>query len=396
MAWMIHFRGPKFTYMDYVYFLDQVCRARLQGHDRIEVSFDDVDFFYPDGMAPFVATVNHLTASGVSVGVVEPPSVKLREYWSAVGWLDGIRGTPMASRRGGTYVPLTPYTNAEELNAFITHALDVLSRTQAFPEGVLTAFEWSINEIADNVLVHADSPEPGWLQLTSYPDAHKVEFVVVDTGRGIRSSLSEGRDDLVSDEQAVSVAIEKGTTRNREVGQGNGLSGTLRIVSGAAGWANIHSGTGQIRLLEGDLHSGSVASHSGTLVTVTLPTQSPIDVSEALWGHVPTPAFETEFVDDSGVTFVVGSQATNFGNRATGERLRLKLKNIADMYPTEAVTVDFEGIDLMTSSFADEFIAKLVRELGSVRFFGRFRFANLSQFAATTLDQVIAQRLGSV
>lgn len=96
----------------------------------------------------------------------------------------------------------------------------------------------------------------------------------------------------------------------------------------------------------------------------------------------------------SGIRFALGS-ATNFGNRSTGERLRLKLKNLADLHSEEAVIVDFMGVDGMSASFADEFIARLVKKLGSTRFFGRYRFVNLSGFAATTLDQVIAQRLGS-
>lgn len=395
VAWTIDFQGTSFTYASYVYFLGQVERARERGEARIEVSFDSIEFFYPDGMAPFVAAVMHFVNSGLSVGVGRPRTTAQLEYWSSVGWLDGLQGVPPVRRRGGTYVPLTPYRNAEDLHVFLNYALDVLTETQSFPEGVLTAFEWSFYEVSDNVLVHADSQEPGWLQLTSYRDSQRVEFVVVDTGRGIRASLSEAISDLSSDEGAIAVAVEKGTTRDREVGQGNGLSGTLRIASGAKGWMNIHSGNGQLRWMEDKLHLASTSHHPGTLVTVTLPTRDPIDVSEALWGHVPVPAFETQYVTDQGIRFVLGSEATNFGNRSTGERLRLKLKNLADLHTKEAVVVDFKGVDVMSASFADEFIAKLVKELGPTRFFGRYRFVNLSGFAATTVDQVITQRLGS-
>lgn len=281
MAWMIEFQGPSFAYKDYVYFLGQLERARLRGEARIEVSFDRVSFFYPDGMAPFVAMVNHVVAQGLSVGVGEPATRELLDYWGSVGWLDHLQGTNASLHRGRSYLPLTAYRVADELNSFINDTLDLLAQSQAFPQGVLTGFEWSINEIADNVLVHADSDEPGWLQMTSYPEAQKVEFVVVDTGRGIRASLSESHPDLKSDEQAVATAIEKGTTRDRSVGQGNGLSGTIRIASGASGFVNIHSSRGQVRLLGQTVHRDTVAPHQGTLVTVTLPTGAEINVSEA-------------------------------------------------------------------------------------------------------------------
>lgn len=153
----------------------------------------------------------------------------------------------------------------------------------------------------------------------------------------------------------------------------------------------LGSGNGQLRGVEEELHLSTTSHHPGT----TLPTRDKIDVSEAWWGHLFVPAFENQYVTGQGIRFALGSEATNFGNRSTGERLRLKLKNLADLRSEEAVIVDFMGVGVMSASLADEFIAKLVKELGSTRFFGRYRFVNLSGFAATTLDQVIAQRLGS-
>ena len=395
MAYTIKFQGPSFGYKDYVVFLRRVAYARDRGETRIEADFDSVDFFYPDGMAPFVASVTHFVNTGLPVRVGLPRTDDLVDYWDQVGWLDGIGGTGRVRQRASTYVPLTPYRNADEIHAFLNSALDVLSETQALSDGALTAFEWSFDEISDNVLLHADSleTEPAWLQMTSYPENQLVEFVVVDTGRGIRASLSEAYPNLESDQQAVEQAVEQGITRNREIGQGNGLSGTLRIATGAQGWMNLHSGSGQLRQMETTLYQSTTAVHPGTLVTLTLPTHKPIDVSEALWGHVPVPAYESRYVTGDGIQFTVQEEAPNFGNRSTGEQLRLKLQNLAQLHPDEAVIVDFTDADVLSASFADEFIAKLVKELGVVQFFGRFRFKGLSRFAATTIDQVVAQRL---
>ena len=114
---------------------------------------------------------------------------------------------------------------------------------------------------------------------------------------------------------------------------------------------------------------------------------------EALWGYDPVPAFESRYVTGDGIRFALIEEAPNFGNRSTGEKLRLKLRNLAEIYPDEPVIVDFNSIEVLSASFADEFIAKLVKELGATRFFGRYRLMGLSRFAATTVDQVIAQRL---
>ncbi len=359
----------------------------------MEANFYSVEFCMPDGMAPFVATVSHLVKSGYHVDIVKPRKEELVDYWKLAGWLDGIVGTGHVPSQGSTYVPLTPYTEADEIHSFLNRALDIVARTQAFSEGVLTAFEWSFYEMSDNVLLHSGLSEPAWLQMTSLPEKQQVEFVVVDNGRGIRASLSEYFPDLNSDLEAVELAVKRGTTRNRDIGQGNGLSGTLRIASAASGWMNLHSGRGQLRWLEDNRYASTAHNHPGTLVTVTLPTHKPIDLSRALWGYVPTTSFESRYVTGSGILFVIKEEASNFGNRSTGERLRLKLSNLAQLHPDEAVIIDFEGVEVLSASFADEFVAKLVKELGVMRFFGRFRFKGLSQFAATTVDNVIAQRL---
>lgn len=282
MAYRISFQGRGFGYSDYVYFLSQVEYAKKHGEERIEVVFDAVDFFYPDGMAPFVATVNHLVNKGYSVSVGKPRTIEMINYWKYVGWLNGIEGKGSIQQRGSTYVPLTRYRTAEEIHKFLNDALDVLSTTQTFPEGVLESFEWSFYKISDNVLQHSASHEPAWLQMTSYQRTRKVEFVVVDTGQGIRNSLSESIPEMMSDQEAVARAVKKGTTRNRDIGQGNGLSGTLRIASSAQGWMNLHSGQGQIRWMEEQIHHATTSDHPGTLVTVTLPTGKPINISEAL------------------------------------------------------------------------------------------------------------------
>ena len=48
---------------------------------------------------------------------------------------------------------------------------------------------------------------------------------------------------------------------------------------------------------------------------------------------------------------------------------------------------------MISASFADELIARLVLEIGVTRFFSKVRLVNLSDLARRTVDAVIAQRL---
>ena len=47
---------------------------------------------------------------------------------------------------------------------------------------------------------------------------------------------------------------------------------------------------------------------------------------------------------------------------------------------------------MITSSFADEFIGKLVKELGFVQFSSRFRIINTNEYVSALLDKAISMR----
>ena len=65
---------------------------------------------------------------------------------------------------------------------------------------------------------------------------------------------------------------------------------------------------------------------------------------------------------------------------------------IVTQFPRSRVKVDFDSVALVSASFADEFIAKLVVELGNFSFFTRISVVNANGFISQTLDNVIRQR----
>lgn len=393
MRRLIAFENDTLTYGDYLHFLRRLGSAESDDVDHYVVDLSRPSFFRPEGMAPLIATIRSLTSRGRRVQLALPED-DLLTYFDSVGWSAALAGEQCPSfRKGSTYLPLSPYETYQELNSLVNDAISVLIENQVFLPGVREAIEWVLNETADNVLNHAASAEPGWLQVTSYPQSHNVDFVVVDTGRGITASLREAFPDLTSDSDAVALAVKKGITRNQEVGQGNGLSGLMRIASGAKGWVRIHSGSACLNLRRGDLVGpDQVPGHQGTLVTVSLPTRTPIDLSEALWGHNPAPAFDFGYLSEEGIAFRVADESPNFGNRYTAAQLRNKLLNLMKGNPNELVIIDFDGVQMVTSSFADEFVAKLAVEMGIVTFFGRCKLRGMTRFIENTVNEVLLQR----
>jgi anti-sigma regulatory factor (Ser/Thr protein kinase) len=363
---------------------------------HLEIDLSEVNFAHPSGMAPLVALVQHLTTTGWSFDVIFPSDDHLADYFTKAGWEAGIRGeAPPHRRLGASYFPLTPYTDHESLNPLMNAIVEHLASTAVYETGVIDAIASSLNEVADNVLLHAGERVSGWVQMVEQPKKNLIEFVVVDCGRGITESLRQ-RFTLKDDREAVMKAVEKGVTRDPSVGQGNGLAGTLRIAAASKGWANIHSGAGALRAMQDQpLICQIEARHLGTLVEVTLPTDRPINLAEALWGFEPMHELEMNYLQDhgQGVLVRVAEEATGFGNRASAKPVRFKVRNLMVQFPTEPITIDFDGATLISASFADELIARLVKEIGVTRFFSQVRLVNLSELARRTIDAVVAQRL---
>lgn len=368
----------------------------VAGPAVVDLDLSQVRFAHANGMAPTVATIQSLAEVGWRFDVVPPEEPFLKSYFEKAGWMAGIMGVdPPPPDPKNTYVPLTPYDDGEALNSVVNCVIEQLASTTALEGGVLDAIGWSLNEVADNVLNHAGSNVTGWLQMVAQPKKSLVEIVVVDRGRGIFDSLRGAYPALENDRDALCKAIEAGVTRDPAIGQGNGLAGTVRLAVAANGWTNIHSGAGSLRIMEGRTHVDEAVNHQGTLVELTIPTDREIDVASALWGYEPMHELELKYVseDGEGVLVRLVDEVTGFGNRASARPLRMKVRNLLTQFPDDVVTLDFEGATIISASFADEFVARLVKEIGPTRYFSKVRLVNVSELARRTIDAVIGQRL---
>lgn len=391
----IVFKGS-FGFRQYCDFL-QALNSR-HGDTNLVIDLSKIQFGYANGIVPLVSSIRSLHEQGITCDVILPEEEYIYSSFDKLGWTSGILGEdPKRDLRAGKFVPLTSYSTHDELNPLISEIIDVLARNTVFEPGVIDAIAWSMNEIADNVLLHAGDSVSGWIQVVDHPKKGFVDIVIVDSGMGISGSLKQAFPDLNDDVSAVLKAIERGVTRDQSVGQGNGLAGTVRIAEASKeAYVNIHSGSGQFRLQHEKTYSQKGPFHQGTLVELTLPTTRALDVADALWGFTPMNEFELRYLQDdgSGILVVIADETSGFGNRASARPVRVKIRNLIAQFPNEAVVLDFQRVNLISASFADELVARLVKEIGPTGFFSRVRLVNLSDFARRTIDAVISQRLG--
>ena len=199
-------------------------------------------------MVPILALVADYAERDRFVSFVYPEGTLMDLYFATAGWTAALTGQdPPAPSSRTTFTPLTSYIDHQTLNREIDLVLDVLAKVTVFGKGALFAIEWTLNEVADNVLVHAAKAR-GWMQVIARPVNKFVDIVVADRGPGVQAILRQGYPDLTSDTEALRLAVQPGVTRNKAVGQGNGLAGSFRIAQTTRGWMNLMSGSGDLRL----------------------------------------------------------------------------------------------------------------------------------------------------
>jgi len=105
-------------------------------------------------------------------------------------------------------------------------------------------------------------------------------------------------------------------------------------------------------------------------------------------------AWEEATTDDDHITIYIKDVAVGTGTRRAGERIRKYVTNVL-IQNNQPVELNFSGVENISSSFADEFVGKLVQSFGVIEFNKCFRVVKYSDYVKILLDKAISQRLAS-
>lgn len=371
-------------------------RFEKQGFDDVELCLD-LSNAYPNGVVPLVILLDAYRRQGKEIEVSLVGDAGMAGLFERNNWLHCLDPVRYETPKNAPPSALFPFASDSELNDLVNREVDsVLGRLQ-FAEGVAQAFEWTLNEVAGNALVHS-GVNSGFLQVVAMPQTRHLAIVVADGGRGIPETIRSAYPGFQADEAAIEHALQKGVTSRPDFGQGKGLTGALEIVKeNRCGRMEIHSGKGRVSWVDGRFSiKPDFPPVPGTVVDIQLDTSHPIDISQALWGHRPVSFTETLYGADTPIGVMkieLQSEATSFGNRVTAERIRTKIENLLRSDTGSVLEVDFSGVDLLASSFADEIFGKLAVGLGIINFSRRLRFLNLNNFCHGVIDDVVQARM---
>jgi anti-sigma regulatory factor (Ser/Thr protein kinase) len=353
-------------------------------------------------MIPLVTIARSYRSERVDFEITEPTEPKSAKLLLNTNWAHLIMPEKYEARddRNRAHLSAIQYLNAQEQFDAVDRSMDIiLQSTGGLDRSRLKALEWSLNEITDNVLNHAESAVGGIVQVMTFEKKHLVEFYVCDAGIGIPRSLRQGKPELTDDVSALRSAIEEGVTRNTSTNQGNGLFGTFKCCEVSGGEFDVVSGNVVLRHKPGELQAsrGSIPFR-GTFVRASINYGYEKLLEKALVfrgrQHNPSGDYIERVYQGDGdeIVFLVAKELEAFGSREAGKTAHTKIVNLMDN-GRSSIVFDFEDVHLISSSFADEVFGRLFVDLGPLRFGQLCRFQKVDSTVRSLIDRAIAQRM---
>jgi hypothetical protein len=199
---------------------------------------------------------------------------------------------------------------------------------------------------------------------------------------------------------AITLAIKEGITRDVKIGQGNGMWGLHNIVRSNSGILTITSDGGGYSI-RGDqartFHAIPTFSLElgATCVDFQIDSTKGISIADSLGGHTPVSlrleGFENEHGD---IVYRLSEQCSGTGTRDAGKRIRNEVINLHND-TRSPVELDFSGVSVVSSSFADELIGKLVAEYGFFSFNQIFRLRGMNVTVQSIMNRSVSQRMAA-
>jgi len=375
-----------------------------KNYQNIVLDFSSVKHAYPDFMLPLIAQVrNYRYIKRANFIVKLPDDAAAKRFFDNTNYSHFLTGEGKL-RQSPYYnnIPAIPFTDEDEQFKIVNLLLEwLLSTVDDLTRDDLKAFEWALAEITDNVITHADDPLGGLAQAGYFRESNTVQFIICDAGVGIPNSLRIDADySSLTDRDAVVKAIEESVTGKKLTNQGNGLYGTYELARHSKGQFSIRSGYGLLFLDRNHMPviKDSKIPFNGTVISCNLKLGNADLIAQALKIGGKPHDISYDYLDqitdeDSHATrLILIDENSGFASRRKAAPLRQKVVNIVKT-SGKKVILDFRDVHIISSSFADEFLAKLFDEFGPIVFMQKIAIENANKTVAALLDRALLLRM---
>lgn len=371
------------------------------GYQDIVLDFSQCTLIFESFMLSVIPIIAKHRQEGIDFDIILPCDSQLQRLFLNTNWAHFLNPEvyPETDHDSPLHLPASHFSHHTEQYRAVDRIMElILNSLDGLNRGQMKALEWSLNEITDNVLNHSHSPVGGYVQATTYSESKRVEFIVADAGMGIPKSLG-----IKNDTIALERAIQEGVTRNKSTNQGNGLFGSYRVAVFSNGEFEINSSRAFLSAKGDD--TLKVRPHTllypGTSVRCLIDCTRENLLEEALRfegkPHDPAHDFiERKYEGETGDNTVLKMRdhTASLGSREAGEALKNKIKTLLKSTPPGArLEIDFDGIVVVSSSFADEVLGMLFKELGPMTFMSMIELKNVDRTVRGLIDKAITKRM---
>lgn len=375
------------------YFIDKI--ASCNNEEEIVVSFEG-NHVLPAACVPICGIIKTLQENGKNIKCSYPAG----SYLSNIRFNNPYKVSEHTDSLAFPFSKIWRFNDFTEVTELVNAYSDEMQASIECASGLVEGLEWSLNEVMDNVLQHSESGE-GFMMGVIHKSTKCLMFSVYDNGQGIFNSFRDSEYHPRNPIDAISLSIQEGKTRDRRIGQGNGLWGLYRIIQNNKGRLEITShGSSLVLYSDGKLLKFQElpildTKKATTTINMSIYYDNNFSVVEALGGYQPADIrFENKVDDDNCLHFIVSEESTGYGTRVAGERVRLKVINyFKRIDPPSRIIIDFSGLTIISSSFADEFIGKLVHEWGFCRFTNMVFLSGVSPTIQQIINRSVCQRM---
>lgn len=293
--------------------------------------------------------------------------------------------------------------DAQSLNDVYQQVLKTLTSHFEIEVSVLQALSYCFYEILDNVHIH--SGKPLGTAITHF-DAKKdvLRVLVADDGIGIRASLAANEQYKdVTESDAIQMCLKDSVTDGK--GMGFGLYATSRLMKDIGIRFVIHSGYHKLIIKDNEPEIIENGLWQGTIIFMEITTSREIDPNDVVEHRTEADEqYNEQFIETEELEnlwkdlpaqnrFKFSEYGTDFGTRDMGAKLRQLIQPL--LVSGERLALDFTDVNVVSNSFADECIAKLLQEYSLDTLKQRITFCNLTSMAERSILVALQRRNNS-
>lgn len=372
--------------------------GRMKGYEEFNIHWNGGEDspIYPNVCVPIAGIIEYYKNQGVDFYF----DINLSIYLNNCGFSQPNYYSPEEIKSLLTpFNQIIKYDNSLQVAAFTQKCVDYISHQVVCEDGAFESLIWCINEVMDNVLVHSQS-EFGYVMAQFHATNKHIAICVSDTGIGIFNTLKNSKHHPGEAIDALTLSIQEGIGDGQ--GQGNGLFGLSQIVKKNSGRLRLTSGSASL-ILENDSTIRKYNNlryldkrYQGTTVDFQLDLARKVDIKSAFSSIGGFDGFDIRiddmFQDNGTLLYNIFENCEGTATRDAGRLLRNDIINTIKR-TRQKMVLDFNGIDVVSSSFIDELIAKMILEMGIITFNQTISIININDTIKYLCERSIYMRI---